>query len=215
MGNTEGEPGGDLQPVPLPTLGSELARHLDCAVLAMRYPVDDEFTIRLTGRLYECLLGRGWTLPRSLQLALAEAAEGAPPLSVAAPALFGWRAAELTLLPPKGAPNLLDIEPDGLAGFPPQPVRFVGRVGQMARASAALAPESGKTGVLLYGMAGSGKTTCALELAYTHSQQFERLIFHQVTEGNEVILALANLARDLQTGSRTWISLISFTTEVP
>src|SRR5271166_2460565 len=199
LGSADGELGGGPHPIPLPTLGSELARHLDCGVLAMRYPVDDEFAIGLTRRLYECLLGKGWTLPRSLQLALAEAAVGAPPLSIAAPALFGRRAAELTLLPPKGALNVIDIESDRLAGFPSQPVRFVGRVGPMARASAALARESGKTGVLLYGMAGSGKTACALELAYTHEQRFDRLVFHKApAEGGDVVLALANLALDLQ-----------------
>jgi hypothetical protein len=35
-----------------------------------------------------------------------------------------------------------------MAGFPPQAERFVGRVGLMTRASAALAVESGRSAVL-------------------------------------------------------------------
>jgi signal recognition particle GTPase len=37
----------------------------------------------------------------------------------------------------------------------------------MARASA-MAPQSGRTGVLFHGLAGAGKTACALELAYRY-----------------------------------------------
>jgi hypothetical protein len=48
-----------------------------------------------------------------------------------------------------------------MAYFPEEPARFVGRAEAMAKASAALAPNSGKTGVLLHGMAGAGKTACA------------------------------------------------------
>lgn len=47
----------------------------------------------------------------------------------------------------------------------------------MAAASAALAPASGRTAVVFHGMAGGGKTTCALELAYRHQRAFEALAF--------------------------------------
>src|SRR2546430_172843 len=96
----------------------------------------------------------------------------APAISVATPALFGARAAELRLALPQGAPLVFDVEREKLASFLPQPERFVGRVGAMTRATAALAPESSRSGVLLHGMAGAGKTACALELAYTHEQSF-------------------------------------------
>ena len=66
-----------------------------------------------------------------------------------------------------------------MAGFPPQPERFVGRTGVMARASAALAVESGIPGVLLHGLPGGGKTACALELAFTHEHAFDRLVLAQ------------------------------------
>jgi hypothetical protein len=50
-----------------------------------------------------------------------------------------------------------------MAGFEPEPTRFVGRNLVMTRANAALAPQSGATGVIFHGMAGAGKTACALE----------------------------------------------------
>ncbi|MGH3929873.1 MAG: hypothetical protein ACRDTF_07835, partial [Pseudonocardiaceae bacterium] len=64
-----------------------------------------------------------------------------------------------------------------MAGFLPEPPRFVGRAEVMAAASAALAPESGRSAVVFHGMAGGGKTTCALELAYRHQRAFEALAF--------------------------------------
>ncbi len=54
----------------------------------------------------------------------------------------------------------------------------MGRVGPMTRAATALAPESGRTGVVFHGMAGAGKTACALELAYTHQDTFPLLVWH-------------------------------------
>ena len=73
-------------------------------------------------------------------------------LSVATPALFGARAVDLTLAAPERTtddPTAAGAGALKMAGFPPQPERFVGRVGVMARASAALAARSGIPGVLL------------------------------------------------------------------
>ncbi|MGH3911170.1 MAG: hypothetical protein ACRDRM_10115, partial [Pseudonocardiaceae bacterium] len=61
--------------------------------------------------------------------------------------------------------------------FPPEPPRFVGRAETMAAAGTALAPASEYTTVLFHGMAGVGKTTCAVELAYRHQRSFVALIF--------------------------------------
>ena len=66
-----------------------------------------------------------------------------------------------------------------MAYFPDEPERFVGRAAAMAAASAALAPDSGRTAVLLHGMAGAGKTACALELAYRHQDAFAAAAFWQ------------------------------------
>ncbi|MGH8895872.1 MAG: CHAT domain-containing protein, partial [Egibacteraceae bacterium] len=188
------EPDGAALPALEATLG--------CAVLAMRYPVADEFAIGLAARMYGLLLGKGQPLPRALQLALPKAVAGlgeAAALSAATPALFGTLAADLRLLPPAGKPVVFDEAETKLAGFPADPKRFVGRVGPLARANAALAPGSGHSGVLFVGMAGAGKTACALELAYGHEQGFARLVWHKAPdEGRDVTSALTNLAMDLE-----------------
>jgi hypothetical protein len=86
-----------------------------------------------------------------------------------------------------------------LADFPPQPDRFVGRVGVMARASAALAARSGIPGMLLHGMPGGGKTACALELAYGHEHAFQQLIWYKAPdEGMAVDGALTDFALTLE-----------------
>lgn len=64
-----------------------------------------------------------------------------------------------------------------VGGFPGEPRRFVGRAEVMAAAGSALAPDSGSTAVVFQGMAGVGKTTCAVELAYRHQRAFLALVF--------------------------------------
>jgi hypothetical protein len=82
--------------------------------------------------------------------------------------------------------------------FPAEPARFVGRATAMASAGAALASQGGRAGVLLHGMAGSGKTACALELAYRHQDSFEAAAFWQAPEtDDEFGGALAGLAAAL------------------
>jgi hypothetical protein len=196
---------------PAPALAAELARRLDCAVLAMRYPVDDEFAIALTAKLYDLLARQGQPLPRAVAMTWKQLAGSAgragvadglefSALSLAAPAIFGGAAAALTLSAPKrgGTPSF-KAEDLKLAGFPDQPDRFVGRTGVMARASAALARDSGVPGVLLHGMPGGGKTACALELAYGHEDAFESLIwFRAPDDGLAIDGALTDFALTME-----------------
>ena len=186
-------------------LATELAGRLGCAVLAMRYPVGDDFAIALTARLYELLAAKGQPLPQAVGIALRElmaqpGGGGWPALAVATPALFGARAVNLRLAAPARAqPEDYSTTPLKLAGFPPQPDRFVGRTGVMARASAALAAGSGIPGVLLHGMPGGGKTACALELAYTHEHAFDRLVwFKAPDDGLDITGALTDFAFTLE-----------------
>jgi hypothetical protein len=192
---------------PSSMLAAELVSRLDCAVLAMRYPVNDEFAIALTERLYELLLVEGQPLPRALAMTLREllaplsepsaATEQAfPPLSVATPALFGGMAVDLSLTAPeRDGPAGRNVTPLKLTRFPPQPERFVGRVAVMARSSAALALRSGVPGVLLHGMPGGGKSACALELAYGHEHAFDRLVWYKAPDdGVDITGALTDLA---------------------
>lgn len=174
---------------PLPAaLAAELTRRLRCAVLAMRYPVEDEFAIALSQQLYVLLARGGQPLPRAVGLALGRLTGEYPALSIATPALFGARAVGLTLAAPEHAEpqspssSRANVNMDG---FPPQPDQFVGRTGVMTRASAALASESGIPGVVLHGMPGGGKTACALELAYGHEHAFEQLIWYKAPDQDD------------------------------
>jgi len=209
------QPDGELEPGQAGALGAagglaaELAARLGCGVLAMRYPVVDDFAIALAEKLYGLLAGKAQPLPRALGIALADREVIADPptawcpaLSVATPALFGARAVGLRLPAPQRNDQVsYDTRLLKLAGFPPQPGRFVGRTAVMARASQALAPRSGASGVLLSGMPGGGKTACALELAYTHEHAFERLVwFKAPDEGLDIADALTRFALSLETG---------------
>jgi hypothetical protein len=198
-------PAGDAAPdKALPALARSLVRDLDCAVVAMRYPVGDAFAIDLAENLYGGVLEQGQTLPSALQTALNEAAgDDDGPLSIATPALFGRQCAELSLQ----APVMQDVPPDaerpGMAFFAMRPgEHFVGRVGVLSEASRALAPKSRHTGVLFHGMAGGGKTACALELAFHYEdlQRFTHFVWYKAPEeGHEIVGALAAFASAWET----------------
>jgi tetratricopeptide (TPR) repeat protein len=185
-------------------LARALTRDLDCAVMGMRYPVTDDFAIAFAEDFYERLLSRAQPVDVAAARAVAEAAGTAPTavrpaISLATPGVFGVRAADLTLTAPRGAPRLNPVEA-AMAYFPGEPERFVGRAAAMAQASAMLAPDSGRTTVLLHGMAGAGKTACALELAYRHQDAFAAVAFWQApTKDDEFAEALANMAIALET----------------
>ncbi|HII05984.1 MAG TPA: CHAT domain-containing protein, partial [Methanotrichaceae archaeon] len=191
---------------PMPAMAQKLVESLDCAALAMRYPVGDDFAIKLASELYERLLGKGQALPRALQLSLKEALKrgydaASPPLSQATPALFGREAADLLIKPPSAPESEFRLPEPGLAYFPDEPERFVGRSGPMIKASSALAIESDKRGVLFHGMAGAGKTTCALELSYHHSRshRFQGFVWYKAPdEGKEIGGALVELAMEME-----------------
>jgi hypothetical protein len=79
-------------------IAAALVDALDCAVVAMRYPVDDEFAIGFGAMLYEHVLGRG----QPVDVAVARALTRASGLALATPGLFGARAAGLQLRVPAG-----------------------------------------------------------------------------------------------------------------
>ncbi|MFE6285736.1 CHAT domain-containing protein [Streptomyces sp. NPDC057877] len=179
-GGPEEEARADGAPEVVGALAGELAGRLGCAVLAMRFPVADDFAIGLAERLYRALIVEGRPLPSALAGALGDSAGGSA-LEVVTPALFGERAVGLRLGAPPG-----EVEAGaGGAGLPGLPERFVGRVGPLARASAALAPRSGLCGVALVGMPGVGKTACARELVATHEHAFEAVVWCAVPKRRE------------------------------
>ena len=151
----------------------------------MRYPVTDEFAIAFGDVLYRQLLSNRQPVDVAVARAVATAvgpgvSAAYPAVSVATPGIFaaGPGAAGLRLDVPRGRPAM-DPAEQRMAYFPDEPPRFVGRADAMAQASAALASGSGKTAVLLHGMAGAGKTACALELAYRHQDAFAAAAYWQ------------------------------------
>uniref|UniRef100_A0AAU2A2V3 CHAT domain-containing protein n=1 Tax=Streptomyces sp. NBC_00093 TaxID=2975649 RepID=A0AAU2A2V3_9ACTN len=99
--------GGSGEPV-VGTVAGDLVERLGCAVLAMRYPVEDGFATALAERLYRQLVVEGRELPRALAGVLGELsgeADGVPgsALRAATPALFGARAVGLRLGAPTGS----------------------------------------------------------------------------------------------------------------
>jgi hypothetical protein len=199
--------GGAAEPTgtPAASLGvaQALVKELDCAVVAMRYPVTDDFAIAFGEEFYEHLLSRGHPVDVAAARAVARAAAGGvsaarPAVSLATPGVFGARAAGLALTAPRGTPEL-DPAEKKMAHFLDEPERFVGRAQAMAAASAALASGSSHAAVLLHGMAGAGKTACALELAYRHQDAFAAAAFWQApTRDDEFAGALASLAVALE-----------------
>lgn len=187
----------------LPSVASSLVKDLDCAVLAMRYSVGDEFAIQLAQELYEGMLGREQTLTSALQVAMTKILDegynaGTPPLSVAIPALFGERAASLAI----EAPKKDFVAPETpMEGFPNEPERFVGRMDALGRANKAMAHKSKRSGVLFYGMAGAGKSACAIELAYHYcrSRRFARFVWYKAPkEGDDIATSLRDLAMAME-----------------
>ena len=202
--------GGVAEPV-MTGVARAVAARLGCPVVAMRYPVADDFAVAFAEELYERLLGVRDAQPGSqgqpLDVAVARAVALAagpqptparPVLSLATPVLLGGPGAGLVLAVPRGVP---DLDPGlvRMQAFPPEPERFVGRAQAMARAGGVLAAGGGQAGVLLHGMAGSGKTACALELAYRHQDSFAAAAFWQAPLiDDEFGGALASLAAQLE-----------------
>jgi tetratricopeptide (TPR) repeat protein len=188
----------------LPSLAQSLAERLDCAALAMRYPVGDAFATELMLALYEKLLDRHQPLPAALHLALDEALKAdipRPPLSPATPILIGPRAADLQLALPARPPQQFALPHVGLGiAFPAEPERYVGRLQPMLRASQALAPRSSLRGVLFHGIPGGGKTACALEVSYRHAEgRFQGYVWYRAPEADsEIVGELHNVLFEIE-----------------
>ena len=183
-------------------LALDVARQLGCAVIAMRYPVVDDFAVGFNLALYRSMWEKGSTVAAAVGLAIEEAApleptSSAPALSAYTPSLLASGVPDLLMQPPTRT-ELVGDEVGNMVGFEAEPDRFVGRVEEMIRANAALAEKSGRTGVIFYGMAGSGKTACALEVAYGQRDNFSALIFSRCppdgADAEAVTAALTRLA---------------------
>ncbi len=163
------------------SLASRIADQVGCTVVAMRYPVRDRFCIEFAEWLY----GRMWEGNHSAVSAVAMALRDSsqrqptdlcPSRSTYTPAVFGnVPTAAAPLAPPNRTGPQPPLNPKMSEFFLNEPQVFVGRVGVLAAANRALASGSGKSGVILHGAAGMGKSHCALELAYGRQDDFGSL----------------------------------------
>jgi CHAT domain-containing protein/AAA ATPase-like protein len=185
------------------SLAADLAGRLRCAAIGMRYPVTETFAAAFGNELYRLMFERNVPLAQARATAVRTATAGPPTparpaVSAGAPALYGRTALDLRLpAPATGAPLEMTHEAAKLAGFPAQPARFAGRTAVMSRAAQALAPRSGRSGIVIQGDTGTGKTALALEVAYTQRRNFRTLIWHQVSPAPAIATALGELATDI------------------
>ncbi|WP_367127993.1 CHAT domain-containing protein [Saccharothrix sp. HUAS TT1] len=194
----------DRTPADQVGLARGLVRELGITALAMRYPVADGFAVALAGELYPRLFGAGQPVDRAVALALPKAVGERPTAAVPAasagtPMLIGAGAVGLRVAPPPGR-AVLDPYAERMAWFPPEPKRFVGRTRALVEAGTALAPESGRAGVLFVGMVGAGKSACALELAHQHRGRFGAFAWWRAPDQpDDFGQALVGLATALET----------------
>lgn len=192
------------EPQELPALAAAVARRAECAAVAMRHPVTEDFAVIFADAFYELVVGLGRPVGAAVPAAVTRIAGGSmsvgvPPSSVAAPSVFGASAGDLRLTAPPGEAYVFQVEQQRLAGFPPQPLRFVGRVAELNRAAAVLTEHSGLSGVALHGAAGIGKTALAIELAYTHQDAFGGLAWYMApATGDDTTAALTDCALALE-----------------
>lgn len=168
----------------------------------MRFSVTDRFAIDFSAKLYPLIFERKQTLPVALGATLAKlfSVNGGKPyplLTLAIPALLGHRSLNLELRAQRVESFSPPKPPKGFSHLPQPPERLVGRIVELTNASRALAPESGRTGVVFYGMAGAGKSSCALELArlYEDLDRFKYLVFFEAPGlGKDIARSLVNFA---------------------
>ncbi|MFB7240891.1 hypothetical protein CW362_28660 [Streptomyces populi] len=170
--HTEPEPGVTDSCSAVGGLAVDLAVQLGCPVLAFRHRISDQGAVALMVSLYDQLLTRGLSLPRALAAAIEECRDVLSPLDVAAPVLYGAQACGLTLNPPQPprADELTYRSAPSLVGHH-EPMWSASRV--LARLAG-----DGHNGVVLHGMPGVGKTTCADELISLYQHRYRDVLRH-------------------------------------
>ncbi|GAA3857622.1 hypothetical protein GCM10022227_13770 [Streptomyces sedi] len=186
---------------PAPT--TALAQTLGCVVVGMRYPVTQAYASLFTSAFYQELLAARGTVTDAFTAAALRAypsrpSSSSPPISTLTPVLIGAAAGRTWCAPPAAsyAPSDQSVI---RANAPTAAPVFVGRVSLMARANEALASSNGCPGVLLHGMAGSGKTAVAQEIVFLHHEDYEAVVWYKAPdEGSDPATALVDFAGALE-----------------
>ncbi|MET9892850.1 hypothetical protein ABZZ47_22070 [Streptomyces sp. NPDC006465] len=174
-------------------LAVDLAVELGCPVLAFRHRISDQAAVALMVSLYDHLLARGLNLPRALAAAIAACRDVLSPLDIAAPVLYGAQACGLTVSPPE--PPRADA-----LSYESAP-SLIGHHDPMWSASRVLARlvGDGPAGVVLHGMPGVGKATCADELISQYQHRYRDVLRHapRSREGESPDEVLRRFLREL------------------
>ena len=183
-------------PLALDNLGYHVAAGLGCAVAAMRYPVDDRFSVLFTQAFYHRLFAEGMPLDEAFHLSARHAAENVGgPLSLATPVLITPNPM-LRLGVPTIAASSVDL--DG-TGTPAEAEFFVGRTSILTALGGLASPSGPGVGLALIGMPGLGKTAALAEHVAIHGGQFDRVVWHQMKRSH----GLAALKRALMVPGHT------------
>jgi hypothetical protein len=178
--------------VSLQSLGYEVATALGCAVVAMRYPVDERFSVAFSQAFYQSVLADGAALEDAVHSSLLEALERAPgtPLSIATPVLI-TPAAGLRLGPLATAST---AEPHMWSGVPDESEFFVGR-SQILFVIADTLSGRRSSAITLVGMPGIGKTAALTEAVQLHAHRFQEIVWHTLQPGDDASVLKAALQR--------------------
>ncbi|MGV9452977.1 hypothetical protein [Streptomyces sp. NPDC003635] len=151
-------------------LAVDLAGKLGCAVLAFRHRIGDQAAVDFVTEVYGHLLSQNLTLPRAVGAAMATC-PSLTTLDRAAPVIYGAEACGLVVQPPPL------FRPDAPTREHPPP-SLIGHHDPMWQASEIFARigGSGVNGVVLHGMAGVGKTTCADELISQYAHRYRNVV---------------------------------------
>ncbi len=176
---------GDLAGA-LPRFALDLSRTLDCTVAAMRTPHPPERVRAFQTSLLETLLDGKTRVADGFHRIAHTLVEpdrtDRRTLLQATVAVCGHGTATRRLVLPRRLPRPTDTI-DRMAGCPPRPVWFSGRLKSMMRATLALADGSPYRVVLFHGTVGAGKTACALEMAHRHeAARFEDVVWFEIPD---------------------------------
>ncbi|MEV6194036.1 hypothetical protein AB0M19_16755 [Streptomyces sp. NPDC051920] len=191
--HTEPEPGATDTHSAVGGLAVDLAVELGCPVLAFRHRISDQGAVAFVASLYTQLLTQGLSLPRAVAAAIEACRDVLSPLDIAAPVLYGAQACGLTVSPP-------EPPPDDELSYRSAP-SLIGHHEPMWSASQVLArlADDGPNGVVLHGMPGVGKTTCADELISQYQHRYRDVLRHVLgsPEGEPPHEALRRFLREL------------------
>lgn len=176
----------------LDNLGLRVATAVGSAVIAMRYPVDDLFSLAFARELYHGLAVDGANLDDAFRRARGAAVAASPHNSLATvtPMLITDEPTAQLVLAKSNAPTQPLVS---IPGLPDEAPFFVGRTSALATVDQTLAADNPWGVMAIVGMPGLGKTALLVEATQLHRARFDRIIWHQLRSNDTVAALLESL----------------------